>query len=124
MKYNYTIYAEGDIEETAIVNVLEDIGLKEIFVEKLYNADEILADQNKFNDENFYPKWERIKKSGIISSNQMIRRSEKNFKTHEVKSMYLFFEGVLNAGIECGIPNHTIGKMLIAMAELLQNGEE
>lgn len=124
MKYNYTIYAEGDIEETTIVSALEAVGLKEIFVEKLYNADEILADQNKFNDENFYPKSERIKKSGIISSNQMIRCSEKNFKTHEVKSMYLLFEGVLNAGIECGIPNHTLGKMLIAMVELLQNGEE
>lgn len=33
MKYNYTIYAEGDIEETTIVSALEAVGLKEIFVE-------------------------------------------------------------------------------------------
>ena len=124
MKYHYTIFADGDFEEDALIKALASIGLEEIFVEKFYNVNAILADQNKFNDENFYPKWERIKKSGIISSNQMIRCSEKNFKTHEVKSMYLLFEGVLNAGIECGIPNHTLGKMLIAMAELLQNGEE
>ena len=30
----------------------------------------------------------------------MIQCSEKNFKTQEVKSMYLLFEGVLNARIE------------------------
>ena len=82
--------------------------------------DAILADQNNFNDENFYSKWERVKAAKIISSDEMIRLAEEKFEKQTNKSMYLLFDSVLNAGIDCDIPNYTIGKIIFAMAELLQ----
>lgn len=120
MKYKYTIFAEGNFEEDALIKALDSLGLKEIFVEKFYDVDAILADQNNFNDENFYSKWERVKDAKIISSDEMIRRTEAKFEMQKDKSMHLLFDSVLNAGIDCDIPNYTIGKIMFAMAELLR----
>lgn len=120
MKYHYTIFADGDFDEDALIKALASIGLEEIFVEKFYNVNAILADQNKFNDENFYSKWERVKEAKIFPSDEFIRRTEERFDAQKEKSMYLLFDSVMNAGIECDIPNYTIGKIMYAMAELLQ----
>ena len=101
MKYHYTIFADGDFEEDALIKALASIGFEEIFVEKIYNVNAILADQNKFNDENFYFKWGRVKEAKIFPSDEFIRRTEERFDAQEEKSMYLLFDSVLNAGIEC-----------------------
>ena len=68
----------------------------------------------------FIFKWGRVKEAKIFPSDEFIRRTEERFDAQEEKSMYLLFDSVLNAGIECDIPNYTIGKIMFAMAELLQ----
>ena len=67
MKYHYTIFADGDFEEDALIKALASIGLEEILVEKFYNVNAILADQNKFNDENFYFQMGESKRSENLS---------------------------------------------------------
>lgn len=46
MDYKYTISAEGSVEEETIRKALEEIGLKNIFVDKIYDPDEIISLQS------------------------------------------------------------------------------
>ena len=121
MKYNYTIFAEGNYEEDEIVAKLEQAGFTKIFVEKFINVDFLLRDQNKFLDENFDAKWEKIRTTGIIKREAMIEAIEQKIANAECKSMYVLMSAINEAGVECELPNATIGVILSRCIELLNN---
>lgn len=121
MKYKYTIFAQSDLEEEALVTKMEQAGLTKIFVEKFVNIERILRDENKFLDENFDAKWEKIKASGIIRYEEMIECIEKHIKNAECKSMYTLMNSIREVGVECELPDAAIGVMMSRCQELLSN---
>lgn len=121
MKYKYTIFAQSDLEEEELVTKMEQAGLTKIFVEKFINIDRILRDENKFLDENFDAKWEKIKASGIIKREEMFDCIEKHIGNAECKSMYTLMNAIKEAGVECEIPDATIGVIMSRCLELLGN---
>ena len=120
MKFKYTIFAESNLEEEALVTKLEQAGLTKIFVERFINIERLLRDQNKFLDENFEVKWEKIRTSGIIKRAELVEAIEKRIRRVECKSMFALMSAINEAGVECGLPNATIGVMLERCVELLE----
>lgn len=89
MKYKYTIFAECNLEEEDLVTKLEQAGLTKIFVERFINIERLLRDQNKFLDENFDAKWEKIRTSGIIKRAELVEAIERRIQKAECKSMFV-----------------------------------
>lgn len=120
MKFKYTIFAESNLEEEELVAKLEQAGLTKIFVEKFINIDFLLRDQNKFLDENFDDKWEKIRTSGIIRREEMLAAIEKKVEVAECRSMFALMSAINKAGVECELPNAVIGVILSRCVELLE----
>ncbi len=120
MKFKYTIFAESNLEEEDLVTKLERVGLTKIFVEIFINIDSLLRDQNKFLDENFDAKWEKIRTSGIIKREEMLEAIENKIDNAERKSMFALMTAINEAGVECELPNAVIGVILSRCVELLE----
>lgn len=120
MKYKYTVFAECNLEEEDLVTKLEQAGLTKIFVERFINIERLLRDQNKFLDENFDAKWVKIRTSGIIKRAELVEAIERRIQKAECKSMFVLMSAINEAGVECELPNATIGVMLERCVELLE----
>ena len=119
MKYEYTIFAKGNLDEEELQAKLAQAGLVEIFVEKYINIENLLRDQNNFLDENFDSKWAKIRSSGIIKREEMIEQIEKIIRDAECKSMYTLMRSIYDAGVACNVPNAMIGVMMSRSLELI-----
>ena len=121
MKYEYSIYAEGTLEEEVIQRQLSALGLTEILVEKRINIDSLIRDENSSCDENFGSKWETLLSSGVLPENI---RSELT-KTDDPKPDSMQTLGYLlrNTGVCAGLTNASIAKMLQEAFRFLHEAE-
>ena len=46
MKYNYIISGNGNIDEDAITNLLQNSGLNDVYIEKFIDAESFIAEQS------------------------------------------------------------------------------
>lgn len=118
MRYKYTIFAQSDYEEEQIVAKLEEIGLREIFVEKFSDIDEIVADQNNFIDENFDAKLERLLDAKILPT-EMAKRLAAGYADENSKTMRHLFGAIHSIGVELDMPNFRIEKIINKAIEIL-----
>lgn len=118
MRYKYTIFAQSDYEEEQIVAKLEEIGLREIFVEKFSDIDEIVADQNNFIDENFDAKLERLLDAKILPT-EMAKRLATGYADENSKTMRHLFGAIHSIGVELDMPNFRIEKIINKAIEIL-----
>ena len=118
MRYKYTIFAQSDYEEEQIVAKLEEIGLREIFVEKFSDIDDIVADQNNFIDENFDAKLERLLDAKILPT-EMAKRLATGYADENSKTMRHLFGAIHSIGVELDMPNFRIEKIINKAIEIL-----
>ena len=118
MKYKYTIFAQSDYEEEQIVAKLEEIGRREIFVEKFSDIDAIVADQNNFIDENFDAKFQRLVAAEILPK-EMVQRLAAYFADENSKTMRQLFGAIHSIGVELDMPNFRIEKIINKAIEIL-----
>ena len=71
MDYKYTISAEGSVEEETIRKALEEIGLKNIVDEKVYDPDEIISIQSDEKRDDAPYLWTKIIESEIITNGKL-----------------------------------------------------
>ena len=71
MDYKYTISAEGSVEEETIRKALEEIGLKNIFVDKIYDPDEIISRQSDDKRGDAPDLWTIIIESELITNGKL-----------------------------------------------------
>lgn len=72
MDCKYTISAEGSAEEDNIREALEGIGLKNIFVDKIYDADEIISLQSDERRDDAPDLWTKIIESELITNGKLM----------------------------------------------------
>lgn len=118
MKYKYTIFAQGDCEEEQLITKLEELGLQKIFVEKFSDIDAIVADQNNFIDENFDSKLESLLDAKILPE-EMARCLSESFADENKKTMRELFKAIQSIGVDLGLPNFRIGKIINKAIETL-----
>ena len=121
MKYEYSIYAEGALEEEVIQRQLSELGLTEILVEKRINIDSLIRDENSSRDENFGSKWETLLSSGVLTEN--IRAELTKTDTPEPDSMQTLGYLLRNIGVCAGLTNASIAKMLQEAFRFLHEAE-
>ncbi len=110
MKYEYSIYAEGTLDEEAIKKQLSGLGLTGILVEKRINIDSLIRDENFAHDENFESKCKALMSSGILPEKVQANMAETDIlKSDSIQS--LGYE-IRNAGIRSGITDTSIVKLL------------
>lgn len=86
MNYKYTITAEGAVDEDKLRKALEEIGLKNIFVDKIYDADEIISLQSDEKREDAPDLWTKIIESELIT-NGKLTKSMKEYDAHKLRSV-------------------------------------
>ncbi len=112
MKYRYAIFVESDLEEEQLLEKLEPLGFEDIFVEKFHDIDSIIADQNNFIDENFDEKLARVLASKVIPSPELEKRIAEIIENEPHKSMQLICRAIYEAGVEQGLPDYRIARIL------------
>ncbi len=121
MKYEYSIYAEGTVDEKVIQRQLSELGLTEILVEKRINIDSLIRDEKSSRDENLGSKWETLLNSGILPEN--IRFELTKTDAAEPDSMQNLGYLLRNTGVCAGLTNASIAKMLQEVFRFLHEAE-
>ena len=86
MDYKYTISAEGSVEEETIRKVLEEIGLKNIFIDKVYDPDEIISIQSDEKRDDVPDLWTKIIESEFIT-NGKLTNAMKEYDASKLRSV-------------------------------------
>ena len=86
MDYKYTISAEGSVEEETIRKALEEIGLKNIFVDKIYDPDEIISRQSDDKRGDAPDLWTKIIESELIT-NGKLTNAMKEYDASKLRSV-------------------------------------
>lgn len=66
MKFNYTISAEGNVNDEKITAALEELGLKEIFVERVPDANSFIEEQSTKPEPDLESKWQQLCEQKVI----------------------------------------------------------
>ena len=60
MKYNYTILAQGELEENRLTKILEENGLKVNMIEIIPDVKSLVQEQSNNAEPNLLDKWEQL----------------------------------------------------------------
>lgn len=83
MKYNYTILAQGELEENKLSKILEENGLKVDLIEIIPDVKSLVQEQSNNAEPCLLDKWEELCKRKIVEREDLrdnVRKSLLNCK--------------------------------------------
>lgn len=119
MKFSYTISAEGNAIDEKIVTVLEEIGLKEIFVEKIPDAKAFIAEQSTKAEPELMQKWLKLCEREIVRQTVVQDRITSTLQKCKLLTRKILAETIYNSCIELDLSELTAALMLCKVFENL-----
>lgn len=80
MKFSYTISAEGNINDEKITAALSELGLKEIFVERIPDAKSFIDEQSTKPEPELSGKWQQLCEQKVIRREAIEKKVESDLK--------------------------------------------
>lgn len=119
MKYNYTVSAEGNVNDEKIVAVLEEIGLKEIFVEKIPDAKAFIDELSTNEEPDLTLKWQRLCEQNVIHREAIEKMVDSDLKRCKFLTRKILAEIVYKCCLELDISESLAALLLCRVFENL-----
>ena len=119
MKFNYVISAEGNVNNEKITAALNELGLKEIFVEKTPDAESFIAEQSTNAEPELMQKWLELCERKIIKKIEVQDRITSTLQKCKLLTRKILAEIVYNCCIESDLSETTAALTLCKVFENL-----
>lgn len=118
MKFSYTISAEGNVNDEKIAAALNELGLKEIFVEKTPDAEAFIAEQSTKAEPELMQKWLKLCEREIIRQTVVQDRITSTLQKCKLLTRKIFAETIYNSCIELDLSELTAA---LTMCKVFEN---
>lgn len=96
MKFNYTISAEGNVNDEKIVSALEEIGLEAIFVEKIPDAKLFIEEQSTKPEPDLESKWQQLCEQNVIRRESIEKMVASDLKRSKLLTRKILAKTIYN----------------------------
>ena len=119
MKFNYVISAKGNVNNEKITAALNELGLKEIFVEKTPDAEAFIAEQSTKAEPELMQKWLKLCERKIVRQTVVQDRITSTLQECKLLTRKILAEIIYNSCIELGLSELTAALTLCKVFENL-----
>lgn len=119
MKFNYVISAEGNVNNEKITAALNELGLKEIFVEKTPDGEAFIAEQSTNAEPELMQKWLKLCERKIVRQTVVQDRITSTLQECKLLTRKILAEIVYNCCIESDLSETTAALTLCRVFENL-----
>lgn len=120
MKFNYVISAKGNVNNEKITAALNELGLKEIFVEKTPDAEAFIAEQSTKAEPELMQKWLKLCKRKIVWKEEVKDRVTHTLANCKLLTRKILAETIYDCCLEIGMDKSAAAQMLCRIFENLK----
>ena len=120
MKFNYVISAKGNVNNEKITAALNELGLKEIFVEKTPDAEAFIAEQSTKAEPELMKKWLKLCEREIIRQTVVHDRITSTLQKCKLLTRKILAETIYDCCLEIGMDKSAAAQMLCRIFENLK----